>query len=756
MDAEQFAKFLSAQQAQQEQMLQILKIALAQTPTQATATMTPTDGSVTSAGTSQQPPSRMAVIKTFSMEKYNPANYRVSDYMDFFEAKCTIHGVTNNDALKKDLLLNSITPDIFREVKTALTPNFDTSTYSDIRTKLLDLYRVKRTRYRALTEFWNCVRDENESMEHYANRLKSLSEDCDYDDYLLERQLRDRFATGLNHTELETDLKQKWPDLKQTYNGETTEVTFAQLFAVAQSREQAEHDTPPTNIKRIQKTKPKQNNSLRNETYRSPRKIRSNQCLRCGKYDKHNFSNCPAKTHTCEECGTAGHYESCCIKSGRAYLVKDKPQKSRHRLQRVTDTTGNNSSSTSEYSNSGDELVCSIAQAHNKDCKRIDVLINGKRCTMDWDPGSAYSIISTQFWRQIGAPTLTKAPKLKAYCNYKLKSKGLSEVTVEVDNKQKIVPVVVMKNADPMLFGLQWSEIFGMEFPKPVYSIKKVNHTTLQHIIKKYEQLFDGKLGKVNDYQVNIHVKPGAEPVHLPARPIKFGMKRNIEKEIDRLVSEGIINEVDPNLTPVEWATPTVNVVKPNGDIRICGDYRSTLNPVLVKHLHPVPLFDQLRQNLAHGQLFSKIDLKDAYLQFEIAPESKKYLTLSTHKGYFQYNRMPFGISTAPSIFQHYLDKLLRDIPNTAVYFDDIAVTGKDMDGHLHQVWERIHIDFAGPYEGTYWLVLSDALSKWIEPTPKSSSITTREHPGGTTCCYDHPGYTTTKPPDSATPSSTH
>ncbi|KAA5774748.1 RNA-directed DNA polymerase, partial [Pseudomonas aeruginosa] len=75
--------------------------------------------------------------------------------------------------------------------------------------------------------------------------------------------------------------------------------------------------------------------------------------------------------------------------------------------------------------------------------------------------------------------------------------------------------------------------------------------------------------------------------------------------------------------------------------------------------------------------------LKDAYLQFEIAPDSKKYLTLSTHKGYFQYNRMPFGISTAPSIFQHFLDQQLGDITNVAVYFDDIAIAGKDLSEHL-------------------------------------------------------------------------
>ncbi|XP_061715536.1 uncharacterized protein K02A2.6-like [Cydia pomonella] len=697
MDAEQFAQFLSIQQAQQEQILKILNMTLTHTATRTEAGTSQADSSVTSANTTAQgQPNKVAILKAFNMDKFNPDNYRVSDYIDFFEAKCSIHAVDTNDSLKKDLLLNCMTPDLFRELKTALTPNFETSTYTDIRTKLLDLYRVKKTRYRALIEFWSCIRENDESIEHYTNRLKALSIDCGYDDKLLERQLRDRFATGLNHTELETDLKQKWPNLTEIINGQTTEVTFATLFSIAQSREQAENDTPSTNVKRISKKANHKADKQEATNYRSPRKIRSSQCLRCGKHDKHNLTNCPARKHICEECSTEGHYESCCIKTGRAYLIKGRPKVPGYKTQRVTNTTGSSSNTNDDSSDDSDiedDLVCNVAPARNRDCKRIDVIINGKHCTMDWDPGSAYSIISTSLWRQIGAPTLTKAPKLKAYHNFKLKSEGLTDVTVEVEGKQKIVPVVVMKHADPMLFGLQWSETFGMEFPKPVYSIKNVTPTTLQQLIDRYKPLFDGKLGKVEDYLVNIHIKPGAVPVHLPARPIKFGIKKNIEKEIARLVADNIIHPVDPNVTPVEWATPTVNVVKPNGDIRICGDFRSTLNPVLIKHLHPVPLFDQLRQKLARGKIFSKIDLKDAYLQFEIAPESKKYLTLSTHLGYFRYNRMPFGISTAPSIFQHYLDELLRDIPNTAVYFDDVAIAGEDVKEHLRTlgvIFERL------------------------------------------------------------------
>lgn len=681
MNEEQFAIFLRAQQAQQEQFAQITTALTMLLQTLHSPKSSTSSTEVRGEQSKQLQTDKMIIIKHFSMDKFNADSCNVEDFIDFLENKFCILNITDGQ-MKKEVLLSTLTPDTFRDIKTALMPNFHISSYTDVRKKLQDLFRIKKTRYRALVEFWSCTKEPNESMEHYANRLKSLSRDCGYKDELLERQLRDRFATGLNHQDLETDLKQKWPDLLD----DDKEVTFEEIFLIAQSREQAEHDKPITFLK-VNKVKNRKRTNLRtkSEQFTQRKLIAAEQCLRCGKTDKHDISKCAARKHICNECNMQGHFESCCIKTGRAYIMSNRKNTFK-RLQKISDseTFSNDSQNDESSSEDEDEYVCNVSRPkHKRDCKQIDVVIDGVQCTMDWDPGSTYSIISTEIWRKIGEPTLLKGPKLRAYGNNKLKTKGITDVNVEVNGQQKILPVVVMNNAKPLLFGLNWSEMFNMEFPKSVYSIKEATPTSLKAIIQKHSELFDGKLGKVKNYQVNIHVKPGAEPVHLPARQIKFNMTRNVERELDRLVRAGIITKVDPNVTPLEWATPTVNVLKPNGDVRICGDYSTTLNPVLTKHLHPVPVFDHLRQKLANGTIYSKIDLKDAYLQFEIAPDSKKYLAISTHKGYYQYNRMPFGISTAPSIFQNFLDQLLGDIPNVAVYFDDIALTGKSLNEHL-------------------------------------------------------------------------
>ena len=78
-----------------------------------------------------------------------------------------------------------------------------------------------------------------------------------------------------------------------------------------------------------------------------------------------------------------------------------------------------------------------------------------------------------------------------------------------------------------------------------------------------------------------------------------------------------------------------------------------------------------------------KLDLKQAYQQVLLTEESRKYVVVNTHRGLFCYNRLPFGVSSAPEVFQHVMDGLLKAIPGVIVYIDDILVTGKTEQGHL-------------------------------------------------------------------------
>ena len=108
---------------------------------------------------------------------------------------------------------------------------------------------------------------------------------------------------------------------------------------------------------------------------------------------------------------------------------------------------------------------------------------------------------------------------------------------------------------------------------------------------------------------------------------------------------------------------------------------------------YPLPRIEDLFAKLSGGTVFSKLDLAHAYLQIHLDEDSQKLSTITTHKGLFRYHRLPFGISSAPSIFQRTVESLLVDIPRVSIYLDDILILGVDEADHLktlHTVFQRL------------------------------------------------------------------
>ncbi|XP_052223951.1 uncharacterized protein K02A2.6-like [Dreissena polymorpha] len=151
------------------------------------------------------------------------------------------------------------------------------------------------------------------------------------------------------------------------------------------------------------------------------------------------------------------------------------------------------------------------------------------------------------------------------------------------------------------------------------------------------------------------------------------GLKPKIEKELDSLESQGIISKVDTS----EWATPIVPVVKGNGDVRICGDFKVTVNQSIKVDRYPLPRIEDIFANLSNGRKYSKLDIRQAYLQLECEDETKELLTINTHRGLYRFNRMLYGVSSAPAIWQRTMDQILQGIPGMQCMLDDMVITGE-------------------------------------------------------------------------------
>ena len=121
---------------------------------------------------------------------------------------------------------------------------------------------------------------------------------------------------------------------------------------------------------------------------------------------------------------------------------------------------------------------------------------------------------------------------------------------------------------------------------------------------------------------------------------------------------------------------------KANGSIRVCGDYKLTINKYLQQTATTTPEPEDIFTSLHDQQVFSRFDLKNAFLQVPLDPESVPLTTVNTPWRLYQYKFLPFGVSASPGFFQKVMDSLIQDLPGVQSYQDDLLVFGKTLEEH--------------------------------------------------------------------------
>ena len=305
---------------------------------------------------------------------------------------------------------------------------------------------------------------------------------------------------------------------------------------------------------------------------------------------------------------------------------------------------------------------------------QVNLTVNQRPLTMELDTGASYSLISEQVykttWTEAEAPSLEQsAVKLHTYTGEQVVVVGSVTVTVCYDTQVVELPLLVVKGEGPSLYGRNWLSKIKLNWG----AINQVTSQVYKKVLNKYPEVFKDELGTLRGTRAKIHVDPQATPRFFKPRSAPYTLRDRVEKELDRLLSEGIIEPIQFS----DWAAPIVPIVKEDGRIRICGDYRVTINHSSKLDSYPIPKANDLFATLAGGKSFSKLDLSHAYLQLVLDEESRKFTTINTHKGLFHYKRLPFGVSSAPAIFQRTMDSLLQGIPQTCVYLDNYGYNSR-------------------------------------------------------------------------------
>ncbi|XP_003747028.2 uncharacterized protein LOC100905937 [Galendromus occidentalis] len=205
----------------------------------------------------------------------------------------------------------------------------------------------------------------------------------------------------------------------------------------------------------------------------------------------------------------------------------------------------------------------------------------------------------------------------------------------------------------------------------------------------QFPKLFETSLGLCSKIEVDLRLKDNVTPTCLPARPLALPIRELVDKELERLLDNGTLYKVESS----DWATPIVVVRKANGQIRMCADYSTGLNEALRDVDYPLPNMEEIMSRFSGNRIFTQLDLADAYLQLPLTAENRKLTTINTHRGLYQYNRLVFGLKTAPAIFQRTIDQALAGLEGVLVYLDDILVMAPEQELHdrrLRQVCEKL------------------------------------------------------------------
>ncbi|XP_054257422.1 uncharacterized protein K02A2.6-like [Macrosteles quadrilineatus] len=297
--------------------------------------------------------------------------------------------------------------------------------------------------------------------------------------------------------------------------------------------------------------------------------------------------------------------------------------------------------------------------------------------------------------------------RLKTYTGQCIEVLGEFQANVSAGDESHVLPLVVVRNEQPnqpSLLGrnwlarlkLNWREIMRNWQPKSGTvmqlegrNVPYTSTSSVEDLKSRFPTVFEPGIGTIRDIKVNLVLKENANPVFCKARNVPYALQDALEKEIDNLIR----NEVMYPVTQTNWATPVVLVEKGNNSIRICGDFKQTINPQLRTDYYPLPTPDEIFAKIDGSKLFSKIDLSAAYNQLRVDENSQELLTINTTKGLFRYSRLPFGVTSAGAIFQSVMDKILNGLDRTFCYLDDILIvaqTHEEMHRNVVAVLSRL------------------------------------------------------------------
>ncbi|XP_049883119.1 uncharacterized protein LOC126378773 [Pectinophora gossypiella] len=611
--------------------------------------------------------------KSVKFSEFNPQTDNWDNYIDRLKFCFEANGIVI-DNVKRANFFTVCGSQVFETLLALITPRKATEvTFNEAVEVLSKHYSPKPNEISMSYKFYKRDQNRGESSAEYITQLRKISAGCNFSD--LERMLRDRLVCGMRDDRLQYELLKR------------DNLTYKDVVEAMQSAESAGKDVrmihaghavsggdaptprpadppaaaaPPPEPMDINALRPRPAPRTASTAASLAPQPATRLCYRCG--DRHG-GECRFINVTCRYCNKKGHIEKICISKKNASKM--------------------NFTEEDRYALNG---IYTVQTTSRIPPFEIRVLMAGEPVTLQVDTGACYTLINEHTWRQL-QPRLLPPRRLDAaplllrtWTNAPVHLLGRTVLPVRYKDIDYELSLLVAKGSGPNLLGRDWLMHLGITMN--INFVSNGDYAELENIIATHHEVFKDGLGTYRGDPVAIHLRPNATPKFLKARPVPYAVKDRVENEIDRLVDEGVLRPVSFS----EWATPVVPVIKKSGEVRLCGDYRSTVNQATESDTYPMPTANEVFAAVAGGKFYTTLDLDRAYTQVTVNHDTAKLLTLNTCKGLYTVHRLAFGVKACPGIFQRLMTALLAGIAGVAVLIDDIIISGRTMPEMLQRL----------------------------------------------------------------------
>ena len=537
--------------------------------------------------------------------------------------------------------------------------------YAAVIAKFDTFFQVRRNTIFERSRFNQRIQLVGESAEKFISALYSLAEHCNYGD-LKDQMIRDRLVVGILDKKLSQTLQ-----LDANLTLEKAKTTIRQKEAVKEQGQELEGCKPKQKsleeLKlQVAELELKLQSSKKQGYHHGPPRPHKPQfprrggaggrsCSRCGYAQHQRGERCPAAEATCRWCRNVGHYENQCFFRKKTPVASMDAQPMASLDADFLDTV-----------NSFDRAAWTAA-----------VLLDDTEVHFKLDTGAGVTAISEETFKTLKCSNLKEASR-KLFGPAKQELEVLGQFTARLTHQRDSSNEEVY-----VIRGLK-TDLLGLPAISSLHLVKRLCETEpaepdarTQEIQKQFPKVFNGLGTMGEEYVVKLKEESHPYAIYAP-RNVPIPLRPKVQEELNRMEEIGVIQKVSQ---PTPWCAGMVVVPKKSGSIRICVDLKP-LNDSVLREVYPIPKVDDILAQLAGAKVFSKLDANSGFWQIPLAEKSKHLTTFLTPFGRYCFNKLPFGISSAPEVYQKRMNQILEGLPGVVCLIDDVLIYGKDQEEH--------------------------------------------------------------------------